>query len=1428
MIRKLSLWALFVGSLLNVVGVVKGGFDWGAGCEGGNGTFNVNMSHVGELVSIGLIPKNKWNVRIYLTATADVDVQIYDSHDVSKFPEGKAVVAWCANPKTCNLGTLGSDEGVDYVDYKGMRVGYSGYGGMGGMPGKEWISVEGVSTTNLVMKAFAFEAGLAMVSYHFDREQSPECLGLQPFTGTFSMDVKKDGVVDVGTIPRGKKNLWVRLYAQTDVDIQLYDTEDRSKFSQGKAIVGYCEGNCNKGLLGNNDDGSEESAEYKGLIYEYSGYNGDGKAYGNEYLRVVGKSNTKLAMKAYGYAAGNAIVSYSYYEDYNQAGPVQPCVDFMYEVNRRDSNTVLFRGVPDNVLLVRRDNSFQFLVSSPENSILATDVVVSIQSWVGKSYRFGLEDAGTKQHIPYPPNSRYPVSAYSVATIQDGLTRVAAHVTLAANAPVGWNQISVSVKVRETKANVMKEYRCNTTLVILFNPYGSHDDVRQSKSNRQEYVVSEKGLIWQGLSDFNTAHVWDFHQFEYSNLVISLDSIRRMKAEERGDAALVSRHLSYALGEDICYGKWGEGSYTSGTPPGGYRCSANKRCFEPGHWTGTSELFQIHRDVEGEPVQYCQCFVYSGVMTTLGRALGIPTRPVTTFQSAHDTGNDRAISKFYTVDAVSGIFLPASIPDGMGHDSIWSFHVWNEMYFRRPLLNDHLKCGSCADGWQAVDGTPQELSNGGDSGLPENPSYMMGPASIKVIKRNADPVCRNQSAKYGCFDSQFVIGETNANILIHVRSANSSAATSSYKLYPEGCGESCGFMTDPFGDPFATVGLQISTKKKGDISLACLKVATDTEPRDCSKDLDDITSKYKAKEPSGPGEPTAQRRLSALQPSTNISRYNTSIGMYPAVSGPVINEPGHPSSSVAIVVVWPQTQQDLLHSISCSLTVTVRDYTSKVIAQIFEETVTGQRKCVFTKIERHAWRQYALTYLDAQDGMVPMSPGERAYALHVEVSASTPADGLILLEERSKIICTPIIGSATRTKLACDDNRGQWIKPDADAASQSLLAHLTKTACTAAGISSSKWALNGGPNDGKCQVSNNVDGCWDGGDCCSYSCYERNGHFIELAGGKWKFVHTCFELNDTVQCLDPVFTTTNLTDGILGSFDFSRTPSQDSFGKDKINNEDEDVCVRAAESALNFIERRVSESTVCDNLSALLCHNESFSRTRVLCAVQIAAVTPEICGWKLPRCAPRTKHGCQCQENWTYKTHTFQNHKCGNPYSPVYNYHTHTWCNVVSGSCTDTVSGNPVHFDDGSWWDDCGTATDPNTGKAYAAGAETSMSWSHADMKQVNPITFASWKNLVNLKVVNVISMTTTATTTSAPSADDPVTDAPGPHFGDNTWYIYVGAGVVCVGLLYCTWRGFRTEKNSKQRGDQSTQGVSVGIIVEGSERNKHVELTTI
>ena len=184
---------------------------------------------------------------------------------------------------------------------------------------------------------------------------------------------------------------------------------------------------------------------YKNRKYEYSGYDGQNGEKGNEFLRLTGVSNTKLAMKAFGYASGDAIITYSYYEDYDLAGKIQPNVDFMYEVNRRDANTLSYRNVPSNLLLIRRDSTFQFLINSPEYGIFSENVRIEIHGWVGENpnYRFGLQEDNdvTSSKLSYlinePNQQMLSEENYKVETTQDGATRVSVRIKLLPNAPVG-------------------------------------------------------------------------------------------------------------------------------------------------------------------------------------------------------------------------------------------------------------------------------------------------------------------------------------------------------------------------------------------------------------------------------------------------------------------------------------------------------------------------------------------------------------------------------------------------------------------------------------------------------------------------------------------------------------------------------------------------------------------------------------------------------------------------------------------------------------------------------------------------------------------------------------------------------------------------------------------------------------------------------
>ena len=75
-------------------------------------------------------------------------------------------------------------------------------------------------------------------------------------------------------------------------------------------------------------------------------------------------------------------------------------------------------------------------------------------------------------------------------------------------------------------------------------------------------------------------------------------------------------------------------------------------------------------------------------------------------------------------------------------DSIWNFHVWNESWFKRYDLPDGY------DGWQAHDGTPQELSEG---------LMRCGPAPLRAIKKGH---------VYLNYDVGFILSEVNGDKIV--------------------------------------------------------------------------------------------------------------------------------------------------------------------------------------------------------------------------------------------------------------------------------------------------------------------------------------------------------------------------------------------------------------------------------------------------------------------------------------------------------------------------------------------------------------------------------------------------------------------------------------------------------------------------------------
>jgi hypothetical protein len=294
--------------------VEKPGFDFSGGCSG-NGSFTVDLK-AGAETTLGRVPKNTKGLRIDLEADGDVDITLYDVKDVSKFRlTGQALIRYCTDQQKkngANCGLLGNAL-PEEADFEGSVLRYSGYDGVGGNWGKEYIEVLGTTSTDMNMGAWGYEDGAGTVTYSWSGLDTPCCNSVpNACGGEFRTTVDKGEVTQLGEIPKGKLDLRVELESSVDIDIQLYDIDNTTRFEEGEAIVAYCEGEgCNFGPLTRFEP---VNGTYAGMQLAYSGWDGQRDFWGSEYLRVTGLITRTLSMGLLGYEKGSARVIYSFTE----------------------------------------------------------------------------------------------------------------------------------------------------------------------------------------------------------------------------------------------------------------------------------------------------------------------------------------------------------------------------------------------------------------------------------------------------------------------------------------------------------------------------------------------------------------------------------------------------------------------------------------------------------------------------------------------------------------------------------------------------------------------------------------------------------------------------------------------------------------------------------------------------------------------------------------------------------------------------------------------------------------------------------------------------------------------------------------------------------------------------------------------------------
>lgn len=373
------------------------------------------------------------------------------------------------------------------------------------------------------------------------------------------------------------------------------------------------------------------------------------------------------------------------------------------------------------------------------------------------------------------------LEAWGVRLIGVSGVDLSAEVRSPVDSPVGMWQLNIETTIVGSKRSP-NTYNYDKDIYLLFNSWLKEDLVyMEDEQLLDEYILNDVGKIWVGAWGSARGREWIFGQFDAYVLKACQLLLERsgIKANSRGDPIQMCRAISRIVNSNddkgVVTGRW-DGDYQDGTAPAA--------------WTGSVPILEQFLET-GESVKYGQCWVFAGVVTTVCRALGIPSRVVSNLVSAHDANASLSVDRYYSKENEELEYDPNNVE---GEDSIWNYHVWNDVWMARPDLPKGY------GGWQAIDSTPQEPSEG---------VYQCGPASVEAIKQGV--------VGYN-YDVTFMLASVNADLMRWIE------------------------------DPDSEMGFRKIDCNKYHIGRMILTKAPWVYDPNGDRDREDITSLYKAKE----------------------------------------------------------------------------------------------------------------------------------------------------------------------------------------------------------------------------------------------------------------------------------------------------------------------------------------------------------------------------------------------------------------------------------------------------------------------------------------------------------------------------------------------------------------------------------------------------
>lgn len=396
---------------------------------------------------------------------------------------------------------------------------------------------------------------------------------------------------------------------------------------------------------------------------------------------------------------------------------LQRC-DLELETNGHDHHTA---DLCQDRLVVRRGQPFRLTLHFEGRGYEASVDRLTFSAVTGPA---PSEEAGTKARFPLSDAVEEGAWTASVVDQQDCVLSL--QFSTPANAPIGLYRLSLEASTGYQGSSFVLAH-----FTLLFNAWCPADAVYlDSEEERREYVLTQQGFIYQGSAKFINRIPWNFGQFEDEILDICLTLLdvnpkflknSSRDCSRRSSPVYVGRVVSVMVNcnddNGVLQGRW-DNNYADG--------------ISPMYWIGSVDILRRWKKYSCQQVKYGQCWVFAAVACTVLRCLGIPTRVVTNFNSAHDQNSNLLIEYFHDKDGVL---------QRDKSEMIWNFHCWVESWMTRPDLQPGY------EGWQALDPTPQEKSEG---------TYCCGPVPVRAIKEG------DLSTKY---DAPFVFAEVNADVV---------------------------------------------------------------------------------------------------------------------------------------------------------------------------------------------------------------------------------------------------------------------------------------------------------------------------------------------------------------------------------------------------------------------------------------------------------------------------------------------------------------------------------------------------------------------------------------------------------------------------------------------------------------------------------------